>query len=147
MKFSVKKLAVILLMLSILLTGCAKGDSQADSDNSEGNTESESLTESVEDTDTDETEESDTEKSEEAKLLNLGEYSLVRGYDETNDVLAVISEFYFKLIDEYDIEPDFYVDEDVKPSGKEIIFGETNRRADKNHRYSDFSIEYEDGNI
>ena len=69
MKFSVKKLAVLLLMLAIMLTGCSKSGGDAVDTDSDGYTESESLLESGDDTESADAESGDTDTDAEEKGL------------------------------------------------------------------------------
>ena len=170
MKKIIKKLGIAILLASLLLTACGKNEGQGEDTshkesleisetetetevdteteaNTESDTESDTESETESETESDTESETETEGEDENKLLDLNEYAIIRGFGESTDVLTVLSGFYFTLIDEYGFDVDFYVDEDVKPSGKELVFGATDRRADKNHRYSDYSIEYEDGNV
>lgn len=120
MKKIFKRIGVMLLLLSLLLTSCGKAD----------------------------TENSDSESSaDDVKFLDLNGYTIIRGDEETDDIISSISSFYFKLKNEYKLDVAFGVDIEVKEGSKEIIFGATNRSQDKNHRYSDYSIEYKDGKL
>ncbi|MBO7309961.1 MAG: hypothetical protein J6U86_01040, partial [Clostridia bacterium] len=79
--------------------------------------------------------------------IDLNGYKLIRGEDESPDMINAISKFYFTLKNDYKLDVTFGVDTDIAESEKEILFGTTNRSTDKNHRYSDYSIEYKDGKI
>ena len=87
------------------------------------------------------------EIAEESKYLDLNGYMIVRGLQEEASVISAISEFYTILLNQYQIDVSFGMDVEWDESDKEIVIGATNRRADRNLRYSDFSVEYEDGKI
>ena len=112
-----KKIGCFALAIGILLTACARKE--------------DSLEEEINDVAT----------------IDLNGYAIVRGYDEESDITNVASKLYMTLKNEYKLDISFGVDEEVKESEKEIVIGATNRTADKNHRYSDYSIEYKDGKI
>lgn len=119
MKKIFKRIGIMFLLLSVLLTSCGKGDTETNSETT----------------------------ADEIQTLDLNGYTIVRGDEEADDVTASISSFYFKLKNEYKLDVAFGVDIEVKEGSKEIIFGATNRSTDKNHRYSDFSIEHKDGKL
>ena len=121
MKKFIKRFGVVALLLSVLLTGCFRNTS--DGNDSESST------------------------NNDIKFLDLNGYTVIRGDGEANDVISAISSFYFKLMDEYGLDVSFGVDIEIKNPDKEIVIGATNRSTDKNHRYSDFSVEYKDGDI
>ena len=123
MKTFFKKFGVVFLLLSVLLTGCVKADVE----------EQESV--------------SDTESVKTSEPLDLNGYTVIRGDGEDTAVISAISSFYLKLMDEYKLDVSFGMDIEIKDSEKEIVIGSTNRFEDKNHRYSDYSVEYKDGDI
>ena len=119
MKKIFKRIGIMFLLLSVLLTSCGKSGPETDSETT----------------------------ADEIQTLDLNGYTIVRGDEEADDVTASISSFYFKLKNEYKLDVAFGVDIEVKEGSKEIIFGATNRSTDKNHRYSDFSIDHKDGKL
>ena len=120
MKSFIKRISIMLVLLSVLLTACGK----TNTDPIDSNT-----------------------ASDDVKSIDLNGYTIIRGDGEDADVIAAVSSFYFKLFDEYKLDVSFGVDIEIKDKDKEIIFGATKRSTDKNHRYSDFSVDYKDGKI
>ena len=119
MKKMIKNIGYIILLLSLLLTSCGKTD----------------------------TENGNSSDTDEVKSLDLNGYTIIRGDQEDADAISAISEFYFSLKNEHKIDVSMGVDQEVTESEKEIIVGVTTRGEDKNHRYSDYSIEYKNGKL
>lgn len=109
-----QRICVLLLLISILMTGCAKGKNKGD---------------------------------ETVEFVDLNGYTIIRRLTESRDVINVVSSFYTELKDQCKLNVAYGVDEEVDELEKEILIGKTNRSEDKNHRYSDFSVEYKDGKI
>ena len=119
MKKIIKNIGYIILLLSLLLTSCGRTD----------------------------TENGNSSDTDEVKSLDLNGYTIILGDQEDTDVISAISEFYFSLKNEHKIDVSMGVDQEVTESEKEIIVGVTTRGEDKNHRYSDYSIEYKNGKL
>ena len=119
MKKFIKRIGVVLLLLSVLLTGCTRNDTEANNEN----------------------------MSDEVKFLDLNGYAIIRGENEDEDIINAVSKFYFSLKNDYKLDVSFGVDKEIKESDKEILIGTTTRSTDKNHRYSDYSIEHKDGKL
>ena len=81
------------------------------------------------------------------ELSELNGYTIIRGANEDKDTVLSISDFYWSLKNDYNLDVSLALDEETPVGDKEIIIGSTNRREDKNHRYADFSVEYVDGKI
>ena len=109
-----QRICVLLLLISILMTGCAKGKNKGD---------------------------------ETVEFVDLNGYTIIRRLTESRDVINAVSSFYTELKDQCKLNVAYGVDEEVDAQEKEILIGKTNRSEDKNHRYSDFSVEYKDGKI
>lgn len=119
MKKAIKRIGVVLLLLSVLLTGCVKNDTEVNDETTEN----------------------------EVRALDLNGYAIIRGENEDEDIINAVSQFYFSLKNDYKLDVSFGVDKEIKESDKEILIGATTRSTDKNHRYSDYSIEYKDGKL
>ena len=89
----------------------------------------------------------DSETKAEVKFLDLAGYTLIRGENEDLAVVSAISEAFLTMMNDYKIDVSFGIDSEIDESAKEIVFGKTNRSEDRNHRYSDYSIEYKDGRV
>ncbi len=120
MKKMIKRIGVLLLLLSVLLTGCGKSTTEPNGDESNQNA---------------------------GKTLDLNGYTIVRGEKEDQDVITAISCFYSSLKSRHNVDVSFVVAEHEAESDKEIIFGVTSRSEGKNHRYSDYSIDHKDGKL
>ena len=103
MKKIIKRIGVIFLLLSILLTSCGRTD----------------------------TENGNSSDTDEVKSIDLNGYTIIRGENEDVDIISAISEFYFSLKNDHKIDISMGVDQEVNESEKEIIFGATNRSEDK----------------
>ena len=119
MKKFIKRIGAVLLLLSVLLSGCAKNDTAVNDDTTEN----------------------------EVRALDLNGYAIIRGENEDEDIINAVSQFYFSLKNDYKLDVSFGVDKEIKESDKEILIGTTTRSTDKNHRYSDYSIEHKDGKL
>ena len=119
MKKFIKRIGAVLLLLSVLLSGCAKNDTEVNDDTREN----------------------------EVRALDLNGYAIIRGENEDEDIINALSQFYFSLKNDYKLDVSFGVDKEIKESDKEILIGTTTRSTDKNHRYSDYSIEHKDGKL
>ena len=91
--------------------------------------------------------ESSSTQAEVNMPADLNGFSILRGKDGDQDELAVISEFYLSLKNDFGFDVSLYIDEETPKGGNEILVGKTNRADAKNYRYSDFSIECRDGSI
>ena len=120
MKNIMKRIGVMLVLLSVLLTSCGKADAGNGGDETNPNV---------------------------GKTLDLDGYTIVRGEKEDQDVITAISKFYSSLKSKQNVNISFAVAEHEAESDKEILFGATNRSEDKNHRYSDYSIDHKDGKL
>ena len=120
MKQIIKKFGMMLLLFSVLLTGCGKPDAGNGGDETNPNV---------------------------GKTLDLNGYTIVRGEKEDQDVIKAISSFYSSLKSNHNVDVSFAVAEHEAESDKEILFGATNRSEGKNHRYSDYSIDVKDGKL
>lgn len=120
MKKMIKRIGVLLLLLSVLLTGCGKSTTEPNGDESNPNA---------------------------GKTLDLNGYTIVRGEKEDQDVIKAISGFYSSLKSRHNVDVSFVVAEHEAESDKEIIFGVTSRSEGKNHRYSDYSIDCKGGKL
>lgn len=119
MKKFIKRIGAVLLLLSVLLSGCAKNDTEVNDETTEN----------------------------EVRALDLNGYAIIRGENEEEDIINAVSQFYFSLKNDYKLDVSFGVDKEIKESDKEILIGTTTRSTDKNHRYSDYSIEHKDGKL
>lgn len=119
MKKIIKRLGIWALAATMLLVGCVNNGAQGDG----------------------------TTDVEDVKFLELDGYTIIRGESEPEDVTAAIADFYFKLKNEMKLNVSYVVDIDAQESEKEIVFGTTTRSTDKNHRYSDWSVEYKAGKL
>ena len=120
MKNIMKRISVMLVLLSVLFTGCGKPDAGNDGDETNPNV---------------------------GKTLDLNGYTIVRGEKEDQDVITAISKFYSSLKSKQNVNISFAVAEHEAESEKEILFGATSRSEGKNHRYSDYSIDHKDGKL
>ena len=118
MKNIMKRIGVILVLLSVLLTSCGKTDGNGGEPS-----------------------------SSDGQYLDLNGYTIVRGEKEDQDVITAISGFYSSLKSKHNVDISFAVAEHDPESDKEILFGATNRSEGKNHRYSDYSIDHKDGKL
>ena len=119
MKKFIKRIGVVLLLLSVLLSGCVKNDTEVNDETTEN----------------------------EVRALDLNGYAIIRGENEDEDIINAVSQFYFSLKNDYKLDVSLGVDKEIKESDKEILIGTTTRSTDKNHRYSDYSIEHKDGKL
>ena len=119
MKKFIKRIGAVLLLLSVLLSGCVKNDTEVNDETTEN----------------------------EVRALDLNGYAIIRGENEDEDIINAVSQFYFSLKNDYKLDVSFGVDKEIKESDKEILIGTTTRSTDKNHRYSDYSIEHKDGKL
>ena len=120
MKNIMKRIGVMLVLLSVLLTSCGKPDAGNGGDETNPNV---------------------------GKTLDLNGYTIVRGEKEDQDVITAISGFYSSLKSKHNVDVSFAVAEYDPESDREILFGATNRSEGKNHRYSDYSIDHKDGKL
>ena len=96
-----------------------------------------------------------TTTSEARKSIPIAEletYTIIRGEEADEETISAASDLYTTLKKQYHLNISFQTDylnkgETVPASAKEIVVGPTNRNADPNERYSDYTISFENERI
>ncbi len=81
------------------------------------------------------------------ELSELSEYRIVRSETEDKDTVLALADFRIRLKEEYKLDIPLMVDVDAPAAQKEILIGTTDRSEGTNPRYSDYSVDYKDGNF
>ena len=91
-----------------------------------------------------------TTETDAPRIIDLSElngYKIIRNEFEERDTVVALLDFRMKLKEQYKLDVTLALDVESPADTKEIIIGETNRATGVNHRYSDYSVAYDDGRI